>query len=90
MHDHLDFGVIGNCKTAALVSRCGSIEWLCFPDFDSPSIFGGLLDGKKGGRFRFVPPEEHLCSQDYLPNTNILRTRYTSPSSAFEGVAEII
>ena len=84
MHDHLDFGVIGNCKTAALVARCGSIDWLCFPDFDSPSIFGGLLDAKKGGRFRFIPAEEHLCSQDYLSNTNILRTRYTSPSSAFE------
>ena len=84
MHDNLDFGVIGNCKTAALVSKCGSIEWLCFPDFDSPSIFCGLLDRDRGGRFRFLLPEESVCSQEYLSNTNILKTRFATPSSSFE------
>ena len=84
MHDNLDFGVIGNCKTAALVSKCGSIEWLCFPDFDSPSIFCGLLDRDKGGRFRFLLPEESVCSQEYVPNTNILKTRFATPSSSFD------
>ena len=86
MHDNLDFGVIGNCKTAALVSKCGSIEWMCLPDFDSPSIFGGLLDKNKGGRFGFVLPEQYVCSQEYVANTNILRTRFATPTSSFEVV----
>ena len=47
--DNLNYGVIGNCCTAALISEKGSIEWLCFPNFDSPSIFAALLDREKGG-----------------------------------------
>ena len=42
--NNLNYGVIGNCRTAALISQNGNIEWLCFPDFDSPSIFASLLD----------------------------------------------
>lgn len=49
--DNLNYGVIGNCCTAALISEKGSIEWLCFPNFDSPSIFAALLDREKGGTF---------------------------------------
>ena len=48
----MDYGVIGNCRSAALVSKMGSIDWFCFPDFDSPSIFAKLLDKEKGGRHR--------------------------------------
>ena len=51
--DNLNYGVIGNCCTAALISEKGSIEWLCFPNFDSPSIFAALLDREKGGTFGF-------------------------------------
>ena len=47
--NNLNYGVIGNCHTAALISQNGNIEWLCFPDFDSPSIFASLLDREKGG-----------------------------------------
>lgn len=47
--DNLNYGVIGNCCTAALISEKGSIEWLCFPNFDSPSIFAALLDREKAG-----------------------------------------
>lgn len=47
--DNLNYGVIGNCCTAALISEKGNIEWLCFPNFDSPSIFAALLDVKKAG-----------------------------------------
>lgn len=47
--DNLNYGVIGNCCTAALISEKGNIEWLCFPNFDSPSIFAALLDREKAG-----------------------------------------
>lgn len=51
--NNLNYGVIGNCRTAALISQNGNIEWLCFPDFDSPSIFASMLDREKGGAFGF-------------------------------------
>ena len=84
MSVHLDFGVIGNCKTAALVSKDGSIDWLCLPDFDSPAIFSRLLDQEKGGRFGFIVSGDYVCTQTYLPNTNILRTHFVAPHSSFE------
>ena len=84
MNGKLDFGVIGNCRTAALVSWEGSIDWLCFPDFDSPAIFSRLLDQDKGGRFGFIVPGGHACAQTYLPGTNILRTRFAAPNGSFE------
>ncbi|MDR2076477.1 MAG: DUF5911 domain-containing protein [Desulfovibrio sp.] len=81
---NLDHSVIGNCRTAALVAPEGDIEWLCFPDFDSPAVFSGLLDEDKGGRFGFRLGEGCGCSQAYLPETNILRTCFTSGTAAFE------
>jgi GH15 family glucan-1,4-alpha-glucosidase len=80
----LDCGVIGNCRTAALVSGRGDIVWLCFPDFDSPSVFAGLVDAEKGGRFGFRVPDGYACSQAYLPETNILRTLFRSAGDSFE------
>ncbi len=81
---NLNYGVIGNCRSAALVSESGSIDWLCWPDFDSPSVFSALLDKEKGGSFGFILPEGSEFSQAYLPETNILRTVFTQPDGAFE------
>ncbi|WP_029906887.1 glycoside hydrolase family 15 protein [Prevotella sp. 10(H)] len=82
--NNLDYGVIGNCKTAALVSSEGSIDWLCLPSFDSPSIFSKILDEKAGGSFSIIVPENYKSSQKYLKGTNILCTRFMSPDGSFE------
>lgn len=80
----LNYGVIGNCRTAALISERGNIEWLCFPDFDSPSVFAALLDRTKGGSFGFDVSEQYAIRQTYVPHTNILQTRFTSDEGIFE------
>ena len=82
--ENLDYGVIGNCRTAALVSKCGSIDWLCMPEFDSPSLFGKILDKQKGGSFSFILEESYSCSQKYIASTNILCTTFESAKDAFE------
>ena len=74
--DKLNYGVIGNCCTAALISDKGSIDWLCFPNFDSPSIFASLLDREKGGYFGFEVSPDYQISQSYVPHTNIRPTSY--------------
>lgn len=81
---NLDYGVIGNCKTAALVSKDGSIDWLCLPSFDSPSVFSKILDEKAGGCFSFIVSDNYKISQKYLKGTNILCTRFISPEGSFE------
>ncbi len=82
-----DHGLIGNMHTAALVGRDGSIDWLCMPHFDSPSIFGAILDDKKGGRFKIAPLEEKVTrKQMYWPDTNVLITRFLLG----DGVVEVI
>ena len=79
-------GVIGNLNTAALVGMDGCIDFFCFPDFDSPSVFASLLDWRQGGYFRLAPVlESARQKQLYLPDSNILLTRFLSE----EGVAEI-
>ncbi|MCD7938429.1 MAG: DUF5911 domain-containing protein, partial [Tannerellaceae bacterium] len=80
----LSYGVIGNCKTAALISRRGSLDWLCFPNFDSASIFSKILDEKKGGSFSFKVSKDYEIVQQYLPYTNILSTQFISPEGSFE------
>jgi GH15 family glucan-1,4-alpha-glucosidase len=81
-----DHGIIGNLHTAALVGTDGTIDWLCPPAFDSPSVFAAILDDEKGGHFSLRPLEYARSQQLYLPNTNVLLTRFLSP----EGVVEIL
>jgi GH15 family glucan-1,4-alpha-glucosidase len=72
-----DHGIIGNMRTAALVGKNGSIDWYCCPFFDSPSVFGALLDNEKGGNFQIRPVEENFTQkQFYWPDTNVLVTRF--------------
>ncbi len=81
---NLNYGVIGNCRSAALVSDKGSIDWCCLPDFDSPSVFAALLDKNTGGCFRLETEEGYVISQKYFYRTNILRTEFRSEKAAFE------
>ena len=83
-----DYGIIGNLQTIALVGRNGSIDWFCFPRFDSPSVFASILDQQKGGYFRISPAasEGVVCKQLYWPETNVLITRFLSE----DGVGEVI
>jgi len=82
-----EYGMIGDLSTVALVGKNGSIDWCCLPDFDSPSVFGTLLDAGKGGSFRLAPVEQESLGtkQMYFPETNILITRFLT----HDGVGEI-
>ncbi|HKB31101.1 MAG TPA: trehalase-like domain-containing protein, partial [Streptosporangiaceae bacterium] len=71
-----DHGLIGDLQTAALVTTDGTVDWLCFPRFDSPSVFASLLDADHGGHFRIAPDrDDYVTKQLYFPNTAILITR---------------
>ena len=74
--DH--YGFIGDCRTGALVSRSGSIDWLCLPNFDSPSIFARLLDPVAGGCFIIQPRDPFICKRRYLDATCVLETTFES------------
>jgi GH15 family glucan-1,4-alpha-glucosidase len=80
------YGIIGDMSTAALVGTNASIDWLCFPQFDSPSVFAAILDDEKGGCFAISPTiDDFRTKQLYLPDSNVLVTRFLSES----GVAEV-
>ncbi len=82
-----DHGLIGDLQTAALVSTDGSVDWFCCPRFDSPSVFGALLDDERGGRFRIRPAEgADTSKQMYFPDTAALITRFITEN----GVGEVI
>ena len=70
-----DYAVIGNCRTAALVSNRGSIEWMCVPTFSDPSIFGAVLD-RDAGHFAVAPVDDARVSRAYVPGTNVLQTSW--------------
>ncbi|GER90028.1 glucoamylase [Dictyobacter vulcani] len=73
------YGVIGDCHSVVLVSPEGSVDWGCFPDFDSPAIFCRLLDAERGGFFQLAPTDSSLVgSQHYLHRSNVLQTRFAS------------
>jgi GH15 family glucan-1,4-alpha-glucosidase len=81
-----NYGVIGNMRTVALVGMNGSIDWYCHPRFDSPSVFGAILDDEKGGRFRISADADGVRhKQFYWPSTNVLVTRFLLA----DGIAEL-
>lgn len=80
-----DYGIVGDLRTAALIACDGSVDWLCLPRFDSPSLFAAILDDKKGGSFKITPCAENLRSlQIYRPQTNILVTRFLTDGAVVE------
>ena len=81
-----EYGVIGDLNSVALVGMDGSIDFLCLPDFDSPSVFAALIDSERGGRFQIAPLLASAArKQVYLPDTNVLLTRFLDA----DGVAEV-
>lgn len=80
----LNFGIIGNCKSAALINEDSSIDWCCLPQFDSPSVFGKIIDENIGGHFKIECDNSYKITQEYIRNTSILCTRFESDDHAFE------
>src|SRR5215211_2196795 len=76
------YAFIGDCRSAGLVSREGSLDWICLPRFDSPSDFAALLDASEGGRFSIRPVGEYSSERRYLANTNVLETVFRTPTGA--------
>ena len=81
-----EHGLIGNLHTVALVGTEGTIDWYCCPRFDAPSLFGAILDKEHGGHWRLAPSSARWTTKQlYIPDTNVLITRFLSP----DGVGEL-
>ena len=83
-NQNLNYGIIGNCKSAALINEDSSIDWCCLPQFDSPSVFAKILDSNKGGHFGIYSQIAFSRKQFYLDQTCILKTLFESKEAAFE------
>ncbi|MDP9375600.1 MAG: glycoside hydrolase family 15 protein [Chloroflexota bacterium] len=79
-----DYALIGDGMTAALVSRDGSIDWACLPRYDSPSVFARILDAGRGGHWRIAPAGPYTAARQYVEDTNILSTVFTTPAGEVE------
>ena len=82
--DNLNFGIIGNCKSSALINEDSSIDWSCLPEFDSPSVFCKILDEKIGGSFKIDCDSSYLIDQKYMEKTCILITTFKNSENEFE------
>ena len=82
--DNLNYGIIGNCQSSALIHKDSSIDWCCLPRFDSPSIFGKIIDNKIGGFFKIEPIGNYNVKQEYFKNTSILKTSFNNGYDKFE------
>ncbi|NND80174.1 MAG: glycoside hydrolase family 15 protein [Maribacter sp.] len=82
--DNLDYGIIGNCRSAALISKTGSLDWCCLPEFDSSSVFAKILDEKIGGSFEILVSDDYDIKQRYKKNTAVLITRFSDGENIFE------
>lgn len=82
--ENLNYGVIGNCRSAAMISEKGSVDWYCTPEFDSSSIFAKLLDKDVGGSFEIHVDKKYFIRQSYIPKTNILVTTFKKNEHCFE------
>ena len=80
----LNFGIIGNCQSSALINEDSSIDWCCLPQFDSASVFAKILDTEKGGNFKIECVEKYNTSQKYIDNTSILVTKFDDGENSFE------
>ncbi len=69
-----DYGIIGDTHSAALVDSAGSLDWLCLPRFDSPSLFARILDARRGGHWTMRPRGRFASQRRYLERTNVLET----------------
>ncbi|MBI2322996.1 MAG: hypothetical protein HYU88_13120, partial [Chloroflexi bacterium] len=77
-----DYAVIGNCRTAALIARDGTLDWLCLPRFDSAAVFAGLLDRARGGAFALGPCEPARTRRTYLGPSAVLATTHETAGGA--------
>ena len=82
--DNLDYGIIGNCRSAALISKTGCIDWCCLPEFDSSSVFAKLLDDKIGGSFDILVDDTYKIKQRYKKHTAVLITKFSDGENVFE------
>ncbi|QBA64470.1 glycoside hydrolase family 15 protein [Muriicola soli] len=82
--DNLDYGIIGNCRSAALISKTASIDWCCLPEFDSSSVFAKLLDDEIGGNFGIKVAPSYEIKQRYKKNTAVLITEFREGNDVFE------